>query len=130
MIGFSASPASSEGLQIGLRQLAELDGGCRADLSLRNDWQRDFVHFSIDLYILARTGEALERQIVDIAPLPANSTTKLNLPLGIACNEIAELRIAAVPNCRLEGDRGDRRCLANLSAREGSPVPVSIGLKR
>lgn len=128
--GFTALPASADGLNLGLRRLAALDAGCRADLSIRNDWKRDFVRFSIDIYILDRNGEALERQIIDIAPLPAGRVTEAQLPLSIACAAIGELRIVATPSCRLEDESQNRDCLGNLSVWDGDPVPVTIHATR
>lgn len=127
---FTASPAFADGLKLGLQRLEALQAGCRADLSLRNDWKRDFVRFSIDIYILDKNGEALERQIIDIAPLPAGRVTKAQLPLNTACAAIGELRIVAIPSCRLQGESQNRDCLSNLSVRDGTPVPVTIHAKR
>lgn len=130
IFGFTALPASADGLEIALQRLAAMDAGCRADLSLHNGWRRDFVRFSIDLYILDRTGKARERQIVDIAPLPAGRTIKAQLPLASACTEIGGLRIVATPSCRLAGETQNRDCLANLSVRGDTAVPLTIQLKR
>jgi hypothetical protein len=130
IFGLSPLPAAADGLEIGLQRLAALDGGCRADLGLHNGWRRDFVRFSIDLYILDRNGKALERQIVDIAPLPAGRTIKAPLPLASACAEIGGLHIVATPSCRLAGEKQNRDCLADLSVREDTAVPLTVQVKR
>lgn len=128
--GYAALPAAADGLNIAMRKLSALEKGCRADLELANGWRRDLVRFAIDIYILDKNGQALERQVVDIAPLPAGRTTRAQFPLHSACADIGGLRIVAIPSCRLEGDTRRRDCLADLTVQPDTVTPITVEARR
>jgi hypothetical protein len=113
------------GLEIGLTHLQANGNDCRAELNLRDEWPHDIIHFSIDLYILDLEGEAVERQIVDIAPLPPGRDTRAVLPMDTVCSNIGELRIVATPRCRLSVKPAPPDCVAHLRTRSGSNVKVT-----
>jgi hypothetical protein len=125
-----ALSAAAEGVDVTLVTLKSQDSGCLASMDLRNDWQQDIIHFSIDLYLLDRDGNPLERQIVDIAPLPSGRVTAAALPLSTACGRIDAVRIIGIPDCRLEGGRRQEDCFSTLTARSGELTAATVEARR
>lgn len=120
----SGSLAAPAGLSITLTSLDDAGPGCAAALDIGNDFDGPLDRFSIDVIALGTSQQAIDRVVVDLAPLPNSQVTAIALPLAVHCAAIGRLMIYNVPSCRIAGEAALRDCHAGLRTASRIGVPL------
>lgn len=97
----AAQPAAAAGLKLDLSKIEERTGGCTATLLIGNGLGQTLDRFNLDLVLFDDKGAPFDRLLIDLAPLPADRTTKAKFPLhGGPCAGISRIQVHAVPACK------------------------------
>jgi hypothetical protein len=113
LLGASAGKAAAQNLRISLTGLQQAGDGCIATLNIENGYAAPLDRFSLDVFVIDTNDEAIDRTLLDIAPVPTGQFS-IALPLGVGCGTVAHLLIYDLPSCRIQGDTAMRDCHADL----------------
>ncbi|MBA2126599.1 hypothetical protein DLM45_10260 [Hyphomicrobium methylovorum] len=107
-----------------MNKLEESDKGCRAYVVIKNETEKSFQSYKIDLVLFQADGVIGRRFSIDLAPLrPKKRSVKLFDIDGMACNKIGSLLINDVMECKSEPESDS--CLRELSTSSLTNVQLS-----
>ena len=115
-------PSAAAGLSLELKKTEDSPRGCLATLLISNGLGQTLDRFRLDLVRFDGKDAVMARLLIDLAPLPSNRGTIVNIPLHSgACAKISRIQLYKIPACRAQ-DGGPYDCLTGLAVRTNTAI--------